>query len=168
MVLVFAAGVAGWQPVVLGLDGEVAAQIGPHWPRGLAYMAAVMAVLTAHESGHFIAARLHGIPATLPFFIPVPILLTGTLGAVIGMEALIRWQHPQRGLLAPYAFLPIVENHALSVDIGEWVIASALSQISLWQQQGLQRGPRRRPSRCSKRTSRVQMSTAVLASPVFQ
>ena len=59
-------------------------------------------------------------------------------GAVIGMEALIRWQHPQRGLLAPYAFLPIVENHALSVDIGEWVIASALSQISLWQQQGLQ------------------------------
>ncbi|NDC62809.1 MAG: site-2 protease family protein [Planctomycetia bacterium] len=78
--------VVGWQPVVLGLDGEVAAQIGPHWPRGLAYMAAVMAVLTAHEAGHFIAARLHGIPATLPFFIPVPVLLTGTLGAVIGME----------------------------------------------------------------------------------
>ena len=45
-----------------------------------------MAVLTAHEAGHFIAAKLHGIPATLPFFIPMPILLTGTLGAVIGME----------------------------------------------------------------------------------
>jgi len=49
-------------------------------------MAAVMAVLSAHEAGHFIAARLHRIPATLPFFIPVPVLLTGTLGAVIGME----------------------------------------------------------------------------------
>jgi len=82
----FATGVAGWQPVLLGLDDELATQIGTQWPRGLAYMVAVMAVLTAHEAGHFIAARLHGIPATLPFFIPVPVLLTGTLGAVIGME----------------------------------------------------------------------------------
>jgi membrane-associated protease RseP (regulator of RpoE activity) len=82
----FAAGVAGWQPVVLGLDDNLANEIAPHWQRGLAYMAAVMAVLSAHEAGHFIAARLHRIPATLPFFIPVPVLLTGTLGAVIGME----------------------------------------------------------------------------------
>jgi membrane-associated protease RseP (regulator of RpoE activity) len=82
----FAAGVAGWQPVVLGIDDDLANEIAPHWQRGLAYMAAVMAVLSAHEAGHFIAARLHRIPATLPFFIPVPVLLTGTLGAVIGME----------------------------------------------------------------------------------
>ncbi|MFN6189647.1 MAG: site-2 protease family protein [Planctomycetia bacterium] len=82
----FAAGVAGWQPVVLGIDDNLATEIAPHWQRGLAYMAAVMAVLSAHEAGHFIAARLHRIPATLPFFIPVPVLLTGTLGAVIGME----------------------------------------------------------------------------------
>ena len=82
----FAAGVAGWQPVVLGLDDNLANEIAPHWQRGLAYMAAVMAVLSAHEAGHFIAARLHRIPATLPFFIPVPVLLTGTLGAVLGME----------------------------------------------------------------------------------
>jgi membrane-associated protease RseP (regulator of RpoE activity) len=46
----------------------------------------VMAVLTAHEAGHVVAAWVHRIPATLPFFIPVPVLLTGTLGAVIGME----------------------------------------------------------------------------------
>ncbi|MCE9629575.1 MAG: site-2 protease family protein [Planctomycetia bacterium] len=81
----FAAGAVGWQPLVLGVD-EIGGEIAAHWPRGLAYTAAVMAVLTAHEAGHFIAARLHGIPATLPFFIPVPVLLTGTLGAVIGME----------------------------------------------------------------------------------
>ncbi len=81
----FAAGAVGWQPLVLGVD-DIAAEIADHWPRGLAYTAAVMAVLTAHEAGHFIAARLHGIPATLPFFLPVPVLLTGTLGAVIGME----------------------------------------------------------------------------------
>ena len=82
----FAAGVAGWQPLLLGVDDEVSLQIAAHWQRGLAYMAAVMAVLGAHEAGHFIAARIHRIPATLPFFIPVPVLLTGTLGAVIGME----------------------------------------------------------------------------------
>jgi membrane-associated protease RseP (regulator of RpoE activity) len=85
-VTTFAAGAAGWEPVVLGLDADLDNAIAGHWPRGLLYMVAVMAVLTAHEAGHFIAARVHRIPATLPFFIPVPVLLTGTLGAVIGME----------------------------------------------------------------------------------
>ncbi|MFM7205914.1 MAG: site-2 protease family protein [Planctomycetaceae bacterium] len=81
----FAAGAVGWQPLVLGFD-EIGPDLAAHWQRGLIYAAAVMAVLTAHEAGHFIAAWIHGIPATLPFFIPVPVLLTGTLGAVIGME----------------------------------------------------------------------------------
>ena len=82
----FAAGVVGWQPMLFGVDDTIATDIGPHWQRGLVYMTAVMAVLAAHEAGHFIAARIHGIPAPLPFFIPVPVLLTGTMGAVIGME----------------------------------------------------------------------------------
>lgn len=83
----FAAGAVGWQPFLLGLDDAgIASAVAANWDRGLLYMVAVMAVLTAHEAGHFIAARVHGIPATLPFFIPMPILLTGTLGAVIGME----------------------------------------------------------------------------------
>lgn len=82
----FAAGTVGWQPLVLGLDDTFWADAGQHWPRGLAYMLAVMAILTAHEAGHFLAARRHRIPATLPFFLPVPVMLTGTLGAVIGME----------------------------------------------------------------------------------
>ena len=83
----FAAGAVGWQPLLLGVDdADIASAVQEHWGRGLIYAAAVMAVLTAHEAGHFIAAKLHGIPATLPFFIPMPILLTGTLGAVIGME----------------------------------------------------------------------------------
>ena len=58
-------------------------------------------------------------------------------GQVIGAEALIRWQHPQRGLLAPTVFLPIIEDHPLAVNIGEWVIDTALSQIERWQAQGL-------------------------------
>jgi membrane-associated protease RseP (regulator of RpoE activity) len=82
----FAAGSVGWQPVLLGVDEGITSEVALHWRRGLVYMAAVMAVLSAHEAGHWVAARLHGIRATLPFFIPMPLLLTGTLGAVIGME----------------------------------------------------------------------------------
>jgi len=82
----FSAGVVGWEPQVLGVDSDVAGGLAEHGVRGAIYMVAVLAVLTAHEAGHFLAALFHGIPATLPFFLPVPVLLTGTLGAVIGME----------------------------------------------------------------------------------
>ena len=58
-------------------------------------------------------------------------------GDIIGAEALIRWQHPQRGILAPGDFLPIIENHPLSVDLGEWVIDTALTQMSIWNATGL-------------------------------
>lgn len=58
-------------------------------------------------------------------------------GEVIGVEALIRWQHPARGLVAPMHFLPIIEDHAISLDIGEWVINTALIQISHWQSIGI-------------------------------
>jgi len=58
-------------------------------------------------------------------------------GQVIGVEALLRWQHPERGLVPPLDFLPIIEDHAISLDIGEWVIDTALSQISQWQNFGI-------------------------------
>jgi len=59
-------------------------------------------------------------------------------GEVIGAEALIRWQHPERGLLAPAQFLPAIENHPLAIDVGEWVIRTALRQMVRWQTLGLQ------------------------------
>ncbi|MCX7111935.1 MAG: PAS domain S-box protein, partial [Proteobacteria bacterium] len=58
-------------------------------------------------------------------------------GAVVGAEALIRWQHPERGLLPPTAFLPVIENHPLAVELGEWVIDTALAQVERWQADGL-------------------------------
>ena len=59
-------------------------------------------------------------------------------GKVIGAEALIRWQHPERGLLPPGMFLPVIENHPLIAEVGEWVIESALTQMEAWQDSGLE------------------------------
>jgi diguanylate cyclase (GGDEF)-like protein/PAS domain S-box-containing protein len=58
-------------------------------------------------------------------------------GEVVGVEALIRWQHPARGLVPPLDFIPTIEGHALSLDIGEWVIDTALSQINHWKSIGM-------------------------------
>jgi diguanylate cyclase (GGDEF)-like protein len=58
-------------------------------------------------------------------------------GEVVGAEALIRWQHPEHGLLPPGLFLPVIENHALAVEVGEWVMRQALSQIQVWHAVGL-------------------------------
>jgi diguanylate cyclase (GGDEF)-like protein/PAS domain S-box-containing protein len=58
-------------------------------------------------------------------------------GTVTGAEALIRWQHPEKGLLPPAAFLPLIEEHPLAIEVGEWVIDTALTQIGLWQADGL-------------------------------
>lgn len=53
-------------------------------------------------------------------------------GTILGVEALIRWIHPERGLVPPGLFLPLIENHPLSVSIGEWVLDEALSQAQRW------------------------------------
>jgi len=58
-------------------------------------------------------------------------------GQVIGAEALVRWQHPERGLLPPAEFLPATEDTPLSEAIGEWVLNTALAQLAEWWRQGL-------------------------------
>ncbi|MES2013954.1 MAG: EAL domain-containing protein [Pseudomonadota bacterium] len=58
-------------------------------------------------------------------------------GVVIGAEALIRWQHPEKGLLSPAQFLPVIEDHALAIEVGEWVIDTALAQMQIWHLAGL-------------------------------
>jgi diguanylate cyclase (GGDEF)-like protein/PAS domain S-box-containing protein len=58
-------------------------------------------------------------------------------GDAIGVEALIRWQHPVRDLVPPLAFLPAIEGHTISLELGEWVIGAALSQISHWRSIGI-------------------------------
>ena len=58
-------------------------------------------------------------------------------GALVAAEALIRWSHPNRGLLPPSEFLPIIENEPLMIELGDWTLATALAQLKVWQLNGL-------------------------------
>jgi len=58
-------------------------------------------------------------------------------GEVFGAEALIRWLHPIKGLIPPIVFLPVIEDTALEIQIGNWVINEALKQLDRWKQQGI-------------------------------
>ena len=56
---------------------------------------------------------------------------------VIGVEALIRWQHPKKGLISPAVFIPLAEESGFMVILGEWVLRSACGQLGQWHKQGM-------------------------------
>jgi diguanylate cyclase (GGDEF)-like protein len=60
-----------------------------------------------------------------------------TSGSIVGLEALIRWNHPKRGMMLPTAFIPIAETTGSLASIGEWVIKDACQQIKIWSELGI-------------------------------
>ena len=81
---------------------------------------------------------------------------------IIGLEALIRWDHPRRGTLAPLSFIPLAEETGQIVTIGRWVLAEACVAASQW----IARHPHRRPLGLSVNLSAVQLQYAGLVKDV--
>jgi EAL domain-containing protein (putative c-di-GMP-specific phosphodiesterase class I) len=79
---------------------------------------------------------------------------------VIGFEALIRWQHPTRGLVSPAEFIPVAEEEELIIKMSEWVIKSVMQQQRIWHKSGLA------PTAVSINLSGLQFRQPNLASQV--
>jgi len=82
-------------------------------------------------------------------------------GELVGAEGLLRWNDPQRGLVGPAVFLPVLESTGLIVDVGEWVVQQAARDLERWESQGL------RPIRLAVNVSPLQLRDPEFAARFF-
>ncbi len=82
-------------------------------------------------------ADMHGALLRHEFLLHYQPKVSCKSGRILGVEALIRWQHPSRGLVSPGAFIPMLEESGLIVPVGEWALRTACKQARAWHEAGL-------------------------------
>ncbi len=135
----FFAGACMWRPEFFVQQGglRVRQTLIAHWDDGLIYMACVIGILFTHEMGHFLATIKYRVPSSLPFFIPLPIQPTGTLGAVIAMDGRVadRKQIFDIGIAGPLAglavALPVIWIGVLNADLDKPVVGQVMLECPL-------------------------------------
>ena len=114
------------------------------------------------DTRHSLDMDLHGALEEGQFFLLYQPFVHLTSGAVTGVEALLRWRHPTRGVLPPSEFIPALESSGLIVSVGQWVLETACRQAAQWQREGHRaagRGERGGPNSCSVTVSWTMSST---------
>ncbi|MDE2355352.1 MAG: EAL domain-containing protein [Alphaproteobacteria bacterium] len=84
-----------------------------------------------------LAAELREAIATGQLFLLYQPAVSITGDRIVGMEALVRWRHPKRGVISPDVFIPVAEKMGLIRDLGRWVLAEAARQMRAWEEAGL-------------------------------
>jgi len=93
-----------------------------------------------HEQARYLAdleKDLHGALGREEFYLVYQPKVDSTTGMVKGFEALLRWQHPERGTISPLEFIPIIEENRMIIEAGEWVFSEVCQALGRWKKAGV-------------------------------
>jgi EAL domain-containing protein (putative c-di-GMP-specific phosphodiesterase class I) len=88
------------------------------------------------DERHRLDVELHSALTSGQFFLQYQPIINLATGAVVGVEALLRWRHPTQGILSPMAFVPALESTGLIVPVGRWVLETACERGAMWHTLG--------------------------------
>ncbi len=98
-----------------------------------------LAMSTQAEKTLIMETELHHALDRKEFELHYQPQVNGRTGEIVGVEALLRWNNPERGLISPGEFIPVLEQTGMIVPVGRWVLTQAVSQVVAWEQAGLPR-----------------------------
>ncbi len=93
-----------------------------------------------HEQARYLACLekdLQGVLARKEFYLLYQPKVDSTTGIIKGFEALLRWQHPERGVISPLEFIPILEENRMIIDVGEWIFSEVCQALDRWKKAGV-------------------------------